>query len=79
MPITVTTFSQGLASAGSVLTATRRAGNGTDLSRQAYTYDDQTALPRHSRLLTSTSTTFGPPGTQRSAKVSYEAYDDTAT
>lgn len=75
-PTKVTTFSQGLASAGSVLEAYRRAGNGTTLSKQTYTYDDRTALPRRSRLLSSTSTTLGPPGTERSTTVTHDAHDD---
>jgi RHS repeat-associated protein len=71
-----TTFMQGLASAGSVLQVLRRAGNGTILSKQAYTYDERTALPRRSRLASSTSTTIGPPGTERATTVTFDAYDE---
>jgi hypothetical protein len=75
-PYRLRTFKQTLASAGSVLAAERHGGDGTFYSKQAYTYDERDALPRRSRVASTTSTSYGPPGTERSATVTYDVYDE---
>jgi RHS repeat-associated protein len=74
-PNVITTFSQGLASAGKPLDIQRHDGTGFLLSRQTYQYIDGRSQPRKSLLRRSDSYTYDTSGGALQTWTTYNRYD----